>query len=610
MTATSNDVKTRVLQAINIVELIGQTVKLRRRGGKYVGLCPFHQEKTPSFTVDPTRQFFHCFGCKAGGNAIDFVMRRDRLQFVEALQFLARQLGIELPKAGGDNKNASQRLMLLEVLSAACMFFENTLAHPQLGAAARQYLAQRGFTADSIRKFQIGLAPNGWDCLLKSPVMKKYTPQQLVMAGLAKAREGGDGFYDVFRNRIIFPIRDEQGRVIAFGGRAMPGAEDPSAVSGPVPAKYLNSPETPLFSKSRCIFGLDLARNRIVQTRTAAVVEGYTDVVMAHQCGACNVVSVLGTALTEQHVATLRRYADKIVLLFDADQAGDQAVNRSIELFLTQPVEIAIATMPSGLDPDEYLLSNGLEAFEKLLNNEAQDPLEFKWRIIRSRYGSSPSITEQQRIVDEYLSGLAAAREVARQGALGGQLDPIRWGLVLQRLSRLTGIAVSDLNRKFDFRRTVRQRIQVQEQPQGKVSAAVPLNARLRAERWILGVLLENPQRWPTVQRFVQPENFSDIQCRKIADIYWRQQQEMGQVSFSELLSDLDEPELKDLAVSVLEEVQEMGNLEQTLQDALGYLRESCRRQAERQKMPQDEVELLRKLQEQARQPDIRRTAT
>src|SRR5205823_6883522 len=214
-------------------------------------------------------------------------------------------------------------------------------------------------------------APDAWDALLKSPAMKKFSPQQLALGGLVKARESGNGFYDTFRNRLMYPIRDETGRIIAFGGRVMQGSEDP--------AKYLNSPETPLFSKSKSIYGIDLARQKIVETRTVAVVEGYTDVVMAHQFGASNVVSILGTAMTEQHVAILRRFADRIVLLFDADTAGDLAVNRAVELFLTQPVEIAIASMPEGVDPDEYLLQHGADGFAKLLS-DASDAVTYKWK--------------------------------------------------------------------------------------------------------------------------------------------------------------------------------------------------------------------------------------
>src|SRR2546423_6937331 len=374
--SAASDNKTLVLQATDIVELIGQSVALKRRGKDFVGLCPFHQEKTPSFHVSSARQFFHCYGCKAGGNAIDFVIKRDRVVFIDALRTLGQMAGIEMPRYGVSREKTSERQQLLEACSAACALFEKLLADVQVGRAARAYLEQRGFDAESIKRFQIGFAPDAWDTLLQSAVARKFTPPVLVSAGLLKAREGASGFYDTFRNRVIFPIRDENGRVIAFGGRVMPESQDP--------AKYLNSPETPLFSKSRSVFGLDLARQKIVESRTVAVVEGYTDVVMAHQYGASNVVSILGTAMTEQHVAMLRRFADRIVLLFDADTAGDTAVNRAVELFLTQPVEIAIASMPDGVDPDEFLLENGSEAFEKLLS-AASDALTFTWRQLDRR---------------------------------------------------------------------------------------------------------------------------------------------------------------------------------------------------------------------------------
>jgi DNA primase len=601
----SNDAKTSVLQAIDIVELIGQTVKLKRRGAKFLGLCPFHSEKTPSFTVDPSKQFFHCFGCKAGGNVIDFVMKRDRLEFVEALQQLARQAGIDLPRFGVNKQNTSERQVLLEAHSAACGLFEKLLSHPQHGAVAREYLATRGFTEETIKKFQVGLSVDSWDVLLRSQAMKKFTPQQLATAGLVKPREGGEGFYDTFRNRIMFPIRDEQSRIVAFGGRVVPGSNDP--------AKYLNSPETPLFNKSRCVFGLDLAKQKIVETRTAAVVEGYTDVMMAHQFGATNVVSVLGTAMTEQHVAILRRFADRIVLLFDADTAGDLAVNRAVELFLTQPIEIAIASMPDGVDPDEFLLANGLEAFEKLLAGAA-DALSYKWRQLRRDFDASDDLTSQQKAIQQYLELLADARG-------SGPIDPIRWGGILSRVSRLTEIPMEELNRRFktSSRRSAK--------PQAAETEPVIEKNRLstaqdHAERWLLGSLFAKPGRWMDVQQQVQPRDFSDENRRRLAEIYWAQQQDDGEPQFNALLGLLDDPKLKELAVSLFEEVEVLSNLDQTLDDALTHMRQArrrvdqnklvaeLRRVDETPRTNEDEVELLRKLQERAREPDIRRSGS
>ena len=339
------DGKTLVLQAVDIVQLIGQTVSLKKRGRSYLGLCPFHNEKTPSFNVHPDRGFFKCFGCNAAGNAIDFVIKRDRVEFGEALRTLADQYNVELPKTGGGNAKSDTglRQALLDACSAAAGVFQQNLQSPG-GAASREYLKSRGFNDDTIKQFKIGLATNAWDGLLRHPAMAKFKPDLLLQAGLLKAKDGDEARrYDTFRDRLMFPISDEQGRVIAFGGRV--------TATNDSPAKYLNSPETPLFLKSKVAYGLDLARQRIVETKTVAIVEGYTDVVMAHQFGASNVVATLGTAMTEQHITLLRRFADRIVLLFDGDEAGENAVDRALSIFLSQPIEIAIATLPGGRRP-------------------------------------------------------------------------------------------------------------------------------------------------------------------------------------------------------------------------------------------------------------------
>ncbi|HVT88276.1 MAG TPA: DNA primase [Tepidisphaeraceae bacterium] len=608
MNESSNDGKTRVLQAIDIVELISQTVKLRRRGKDYVGLCPFHQEKTPSFKVDPARQMFYCFGCKASGNAIDFVIKRDRIEFVEALQLLARQANVELPRLGVNKQNSSERQVLLEAHSAACGLFEKLFSHPQHGAVARDYLAKRGFSAEMIRKYQIGLAVESWDMLLKSRAMKKFTPQQLAMAGLVKAREGGEGFYDTFRNRIIFPIRDEQGRVIAFGGREMPGSENPP--------KYLNSPETPLFSKGRCIYGLDHARQSIVETRTVAVVEGYTDVIMSHQYGATNVVSVLGTAMTEQHVAILKRFADRIVLLFDADAAGDAAANRAVELLLSQPVEIAIASIPDGLDPDEYLMQHGLESFQKLLA-DAQDALSFKWKQLLHDFGAKGDLTSQQKAIEQYMTLLAGARG-------SGRIDPLRWGAILARVSRLTEIPTDELNKRFKSdRKRPRASVETRSkepEPASSISnaSAAPSNARDRAERWVLGALLAEPSRWAGVQHELSVSDFSDQYRQKLAEVYWAHQRDDGEPVFSELLGLLDNSALKELAIELVQETEAMGNLDRMLTDGMAHLKQIRHKQDKNslvaqlrasQQAPEDEIALLRKLQDSVRRPDIGQAA-
>jgi DNA primase len=614
-----DDAKGRVLQSTDIVALIGQSVRLKRRGKDFVGLCPFHQEKTPSFSVSPGKQRFYCYGCEKGGNAIDYVMLRDRVEFMDALRLLAEAANVDLPTARRSKESVSERQILLEAQSAALMFFEKSLSHPQQGEAARRYFAGRGFTEESIRNFRVGLAVDAWDALLLSAPMKKFTPPQLALAGLAKPRENGSGYYDTFRNRLMFPIRDETGRVIAFGGRVMPGSQDP--------AKYLNSPETPLFSKSRTVFGLDLARAKIVETRTVAVVEGYTDVVMAHQYGVSNVVSVLGTALTEHHVTMLRRFADRIVLLFDGDQAGEGAANRALELFLTQPVEIAIASLPDGMDPDEYLLKHGAEAFNNILAG-ATDALSYKWKQLVKDVKASDSITARQQAVQHYLETLAAARG-------SGPVDPLRWGGALAQVSRLTEIPAEELNRRFRIQpsKGVRSRptAQVSEANEpNRVFPASGLTARQRAEGFILGLLLSEPGRWPRIQRHIGPADFTDEALRKIAEAFWLHSQDEGEPVFNEFLELLNEAALKGAAVKWADEASSAGDTEAILAGCLSELSNQKRREEAKslvaelrrprvqtpgEQSPGSEADMsadidtLRKLQEKAGKPDLKRVA-
>jgi DNA primase len=556
-------------------------------------------------------------------------MKRDRVEFKEALRSLGEAKGIERPESSGFSKErASERQMLLDAHSAACSFFEKSLSHPQIGVKAREYLDQRGINAESVQRFQIGLALDAWDGLLRSPQVKKFPPGLLALAGLVKPRNSGDGYYDTFRNRLMFPIRDENGRVIAFGGRVMPGSEDP--------AKYLNSPETPLFSKGRSVFGLDLARQRMVERRTAVVVEGYTDVVVSHQYGVSNVVSVLGTAMTEQHVTTLQRFADRIVLLFDADAAGDMAVDRAVGLFLTKNIEIAIASMPDDVDPDEFLLERGAEGFEQMLA-AATDALSYKWKQLAKRFNDSGNnLTGQQKAVEEYLKTLADARG-------SGPVDAIRWGQALSRVSRLTEIPREELNRRFGRPKAavpgqVNQPSIVPAKP--TANRAGPkriLSAQDRAERWLLGILLLEPFRWTKVQQSVDVSDFTDPVRRRLAELYWNYQRDEGEPVFNEFLGLLrdggvagsDSPDgvnvptgddLVALAVETVDEVEALADPSTTLVESLAHF-EAVRRKRDEQKLmaelrrtseertdEQAEIDLLKRLQEKARMTDLRRS--
>ena len=510
------DGKTLVLDAVDLVKLVGETVQLKRQGRRYVGLCPFHNEKSPSFGVDPAKQFFHCFGCKKGGNAIDYVIERDHVEFKTALQMLADWAGVELPRFGGSREQTDRRQALRDACSQAADLYRRLLDGKE-GETARKYLLGRGFTQETFDRFGIGFAPDAWHTLADHGLAKKFGDDVLLEAGLLK--QGDRGRYDTFRGRVIFPIRDEQGRPIAFGGRVLPGSDSP--------AKYLNSPETPLFSKSKTLFGLDVAKQSIVRNKAAVVFEGYADAAMAHQHGIDHSIAVLGTALTIEHAAIIRRLAEKVILVFDADAAGQTATRRSLELFLHEPIEVAVAELPAGTDPDEFLQNQGEKAFRDLLDNAA-DALTFHWRQVIDRAGDS--VTGRETAVRNYLDLLGEAKREA------GTIDNVRWGSILSRVSRLTGLSNEELNRRFSGSRPQNRGRPRGDRPAPPSQANVVKTAAERAEAELLGALFNDPSLWQQVQPHVQPETFTHRQHRFLGEVFWDYLRNEGEPTFAEWL--------------------------------------------------------------------------
>ena len=380
----SSQILDEIRSRVDIVEIVGQFVNLKRAGEHWKGLCPFHSEKTPSFTVNPKRGIFHCFGCGVGGDAFGFLMRQDRLAFPEAVRTLAQRTGVELPTQRTPEVEGKLE-GLRRVMALATQFYTDALWARE-GAKARAYVEGRGVDLEVAKRFGLGYAPEGWNALLTRLAKEGVTEAELVAAGLALPRQNAPGFYDRFRGRLLFPIRDLQGRVVAFGGRAM-GGEEP---------KYLNSPETTLYVKGQMLYALDVAREGMRQKNRAIVVEGYLDCLMAHQHGFTETVAALGTAFTPAQLGLLRRYADEVVSVFDADAAGQKATGR-LEEMLTDVMDlrnlgwavsrtgsfekadyfpIKVALLPEGHDPDSLLRAEGAPAFQSRLD-AARSILEF-----------------------------------------------------------------------------------------------------------------------------------------------------------------------------------------------------------------------------------------
>jgi DNA primase len=344
---TSSGIIAEIKTKLPAIDVVGETVALKRAGTVYKGLCPFHAEKTPSFIVTPERETWHCFGCGEHGDIFTFLMRRDGLEFREALERLAEKAGVELSERSAREDRRKKRLR--EALEAAIGWYREVLLQAHQAEKARAYLAERGFTEETLDRFGIGYALNTWEALTRRLRAKGFTDAELTDAGLASPSSRG-GVYDRFRGRIIIPIRDVSGRPIGLGGRIMPGAEGP---------KYLNSPATALFDKSRTLYGIDFAKTAIRREKLAVIVEGYTDVMAAHQAGFTNVVASLGTALTAGQVELANRYADGVALAYDVDLAGEAATQRGLVEELQGVVsKVRVIRIPAGKDPDEFIRSD------------------------------------------------------------------------------------------------------------------------------------------------------------------------------------------------------------------------------------------------------------
>jgi DNA primase len=480
-----------VQAATDIVALISESVPLKKKGKDFLGLCPFHQEKTPSFTVSAAKQMFYCFGCHTGGDVIGFVMKHERMTFGEAVQVLADRAGIRLRREGGESPEAARaRQGALDVCQWAADEFHRVLVASSAGRPGLEYLTRRGLARETIDRFNLGFAPNAWDHLLGRAPRNRLTPQALEEAGLAVPREDGAGRYDRFRNRVMFPIQDVRGRVVAFGGRTL-GEEQP---------KYLNSPETALFNKGRMLYALNVAKDAAARERRLCVVEGYMDALMAHQHGLDWTVATLGTALTDAHLHLLRRYVEEAVLVFDGDAAGRAATDRGIELFLQQELEVRVCILPDELDPCDLLVERGAEAFKAALDG-SQSAFDFKLRDVEQRYDLERD-GDKRRAIDEVLDLLAKLPTRTRA------TWSVRRDQVLARLARRMDVSEGAL----------RARLAGRKRPGAlRPDAPLPLGPQDQVERELTEVLVCRPDLAGAVRALLPPEEMRSEDLARVA---------------------------------------------------------------------------------------------
>jgi DNA primase len=461
MTGEKRGVPPEILQQIrdriDIIDLISTYVSLSKAGQNYKGLCPFHSEKTPSFSVNPVRQMFYCFGCSVGGDAFTFLMKQEGMDFMEALRELSQRTGVVLPErreSAAKTTSGLARQRYYHLYELAASWYHRNLQEAPEGQAARDYLDQRGINRESWITYQLGYAPDGWNGLSRWLEGHSVKPEELIQAGLVVRKEKEDGsrvsIYDRFRSRVMFPIADPRGQVLGFGGRVMQDEASP---------KYLNSPETDLFFKGRSLYGMDKARQSAASSGLFYLVEGYFDVIALHQYGIANAVAPLGTALTPDHVQILRRLAPSVMLVFDGDAAGVGAALRTLDLFVNSGIDVRVLLLPAGEDPDTFIRKNGVSAFREL-EGQASTLLDFAIMSVLNK-AKKDSIQDRVKRADDILAILQKTK------------NPIEKDEYLKVVSERLGIRQDLLRKRLP---TLRRQVdlspssQLQEKPVANLS--------------------------------------------------------------------------------------------------------------------------------------------
>jgi DNA primase len=577
----SDDAKDRVRQAIDIVDVVGESIQLRRQGRMFVGLCPWHDDSRPSLNVNPDRQTWKCWVCNLGGDIFSFVMQREGIDFRQALEMLAERARIELkPQAARIEAVAGSpedKNTLYRAMAWASEQYHNCLLEQPEAEVARVYLDQRGIQAESIRRYQLGYAPNDWQWLVRRAAAARFSPEVLQAVGLALLSDRGKGWFDRFRGRVMFPIFDPQRRPIAVGGRILPQwADDKSA-------KYINSPETRLFSKSEQLYGLHLARDVVSRRREVVVMEGYTDVVIARQFGVDNAVAVLGTALGQRHIQLLRRFADRITLLLDGDQAGQRRASELVDLFISNQVELRIVTLPGNLDPCDFLLQQGSEALRDLIA-QAPDAWEYKIQLELRDINPSRDTHRANQALENLLSTLAKAPRMS-VGDSGAQW--LRQQQFLNRLAREFRLDQQRLRERLDEQRRQRPSSAA---PIGAAPAAANKLVLTPVERDLFELLLQQPSAVDTVLDSILTSHLKSITAQQLLRLFAAQRQQGLTPDIQGLLLATDDPQLKSLLVELDEGGSRKTDVDR--EQALVELLQTLKRRHTEEQLQRQQLEL------------------
>ncbi len=546
----------QVLERTDIVALINNYTPLKKAGRNFKALCPFHNEKSSSFVVNPDKQIFHCFGCGVGGNAIGFLMRQERLDFPNAVRQLADKCGIVVPQdddGGEQGKLKTLRDAIYEMNGLAVEFYHQELLTGKSPEAqgARQYLKQRGVSLEAVKTFQLGFSPNSWDALSNMLKAKGFDEAILLRAGLIIARENKSGTYDRFRNRIMFPIFDIQSRPVAFGARTLVDSDG---------AKYINSPETPVYTKGQHVFGLHLTKTAVGKLNRVIVVEGYMDMIMPYVAGVANVAAALGTALTVEQIRLIRRYSPNITMLFDTDPAGQAAMIRSLDLLVEESVNVNVVSLEANEDPDSFIRNHGLAAFNERLN-QAQSLFDYKMAWLNTQY-SAPTIENKSLISQAMLSTINRYRD-----------EVVKF--------ELTKLLATRLNLPLDVLVKQSKGLKVQipaAQPVQTPTALKPATQISKVEEMLLTLLLTDPTLIHAAKGKVTPDDFDHDTPKGIVSVLleWSDKPDWSVKDLLGFLSDEESIALVTRLVNADEAL--VGDKQQMFNDCLAKLADMRKR--------------------------------
>ena len=524
----------------DILEVVSQSVTLKKVGNNFKGLCPFHSEKTPSFTVSPEKRIYHCFGCGAGGNVFKFAMETQSISFVDAVRQFAESAGVTIPSRDAGNLNDpkyKEREALKKTNELAANYFHSLFNDAEAGLAARDYLKSRHFTGEVLDKYQIGWAAPTWRGLVSHFQKKGNLSRDIVLkSGLVIEKENGSNTYDRFRGRVIFPIKDPHGYVIGFGGRSIVEGENP---------KYLNSPETPLYQKSQVLFGMDVARQAIRTQDQAILVEGYLDQMRAAQYGILNTVATCGTALTSRQAGMLRNYASSVVLVFDSDNAGRAAADKGFDVLHEKGLQVKTVFLPDEQDPDSYIQENGAEKFLEKIKTAKPYLESYIDGVVAGKNGNSPS--ERVEMANQVVPMLRKVQNLVERNGL---IEYFSSAAKIDDASFL-----GELKKSFSQNQSMVEPLET-----GK-------NSILHTEKYLVQLILSDKETAQKVLQAINPEDFSNPALRSIAIIC--SQTEDEDIEIDKLIDQTEEPEIRSLLTQFGLEPIEFDSPEKTISDCV-----------------------------------------